>query len=137
MFKADPYYAKTPLQGSLVVVLEGDYPARGLKLISQPSRAICRHQIHELIFTDQPAGPGDIVDPISYLGFMEFIQGGVMVAGDRVLVNGLEVGTIAGFDETHMPNHLNIVIQGERKSGAARGLKLGDKLEFVKNQPTT
>lgn len=132
MFKADPYFAKVPLTGRLVVVLDGTYPERGLTLIPQPSRAICRHQIHELIVTDQEAAPGSIVNPIAYLGFVEFAQGGVMVAGDRVEVNGEDIGYICGFDETHMPNHLNIVVRGVRKSGRERDLKLEQQVNFIK-----
>ena len=132
MFKADPYYAKTTLTGKLVVVLDGQYPERGLSLIPQPSRAICRHQIHELIVTDQDVGPGGIVNPIAYLGFVEFQQGGVMVAGDRVVVDGKDVGYICGFDETHMPNHLNVVVHGQMLSGRSRGFNLQQQIQFVK-----
>lgn len=132
MFKTDPYFAKSVLAGTLVVVLDGQFPARGLKLIPQPSRAICRNQIHELIITDQEAGPGSTVNPIAYLGFVEFTQGGVMVAGDRVVVNGEDIGVICGFDETHMPNHLNIVLRGERVSGRMRNLTLEQQVKFIK-----
>lgn len=132
MFKSDPYFAKSVLTGKLVVVLDGQYPERGLSLIPQPSRAICRHQIHELIMTDQDARPGDTVNPIAYLGFVEFQQGGVMVAGDRVVVDGEDIGFVCGFDETHMPNHLNIVVKGERVSGRQRNLSLGQQIEFIK-----
>lgn len=133
MFKADPYFAKIPLLGRMVVVLDGQYPERGLRLIPQPSRAICRHQIHELIMTDQEAEPGSVVNPIAYLGFVEFQQGGVMVAGDRVLVNGEDIGCVCGFDETHMPNHLNIVVRGQRVSGRERNLCLEQQVEFIKS----
>jgi|SRR5690554_470171 len=133
MFKADPYFAKVSLKGKLVVILDGEYPNRGLSLIPQPSRAICRNDIHELILTDSDAGPGDTVDPIAYLGFMEFQQGGVMVAGDKVIIDGEEVGYISGFDETHMPNHLNIVVKGRRISGRQRNLKLEQQVEFIKD----
>jgi len=132
MFKADPYYAKTILEGKLVVVLDGEYPKRGLSLIPQPSRAISVHQVHELIVTDQDAEPGSTVDPIAYLGFVEFGQGGVMVSGDRVEVNGEDIGYICGFDETHMPNHLNIVVRGQRVSGRERGFKLEQQVRFIK-----
>lgn len=132
MFKADPYHAKRDLSARLVVVLDGQYPRRGLKLIAQPSRAVCRHQVHELIITDQDVEPGNTVDPIAYLGFAEFEQGGVMVAGDQVVIEGQVVGSVAGFDETHMPNHLNIVIRGEMRSGRQRQLQLGQEVKFIK-----
>lgn len=132
MFKADPYYAKSPLAGSLVVVLDGEYPQRGLKLIPQPSRAVCRNEVHEMIVTDEEAEPGSSVNPIAYLGFVEFAQGGVIVAGDRVSVNGEDIGYVCGFDETHMPNHLNIVVRGQRLSGRQRGFKLAEHVLFTK-----
>lgn len=132
MFKSDPYFAKAVLAGRLVVVLDGQYPQRGLNLIPQPSRAICRYQVHELIMTDQDAQPGCTVDPIAYLGFVEFHQGGVMVTGDRVVLGGEDIGFVCGFDETHMPNHLNIVVKGERVSGRQRNLSLGQQVEFIK-----
>lgn len=132
MFKADPYYAKTILVGNLAVILDGQYPERGLTLIPQPSRAICRYDVHELIVTDDDAKPGDIVNPIAYLGFVEFERGGVMVVGDRVEVNGEDIGYICGFDETHMPNHLNIVVRGQRNSGRERGFELEQQVKFIK-----
>jgi len=132
MFQEDPYYAKSPLVGKLVVVLDGQFPERGLSLIPQPSRAIRRFDIHELIVTDQEAEPGSIINPIAYLGFVEFEQGGVMVAGDKVSVDGELIGYICGFDETHMPNHLNIVVLGQRLSGRQRGLELKQQILFEK-----
>jgi hypothetical protein len=124
MFKSNPYAAKTSIQGELVVVLRGTYPNRGLQLITPPSRALNLGEVHELIITDQPCRPGDQVDPIAYLGFFAVTTPGVMVVGDEMCIAGQVVGTIAGFDETHMPNHLNIVVQGERTDGETRGFFL-------------
>ncbi|MTI94818.1 MAG: hypothetical protein FH749_04930 [Firmicutes bacterium] len=132
MFKSDPYFAKVNVTADLVVVLTGQYENRNLKLIGQPSRAVSRYQVHELIVTDQHAKPGDIVNPIAYLGFVEFTNSGVLVAGDQLKVDGEVIGTIVGFDETHMPNHLNIVLHGQRICGKQRGLELGQQLKFVK-----
>ena len=132
MFKSDPYFAKSVLTGKLVVVWTANIGAWP-QFDSPAFRAICRYQVHELIMTDQDARPGDTVNPIAYLGFVEFQQGGVMVAGDRVVVDGEDIGFVCGFDETHMPNHLNIVVQGERVTGRQRNLSLGQQIEFVKN----
>lgn len=134
MFKRDPFGEKSPLEGKLVAVLDGKFSSRGLQLIPQPSRAICRGQVHELIITGKMAYPGDKVDSIAYLGFVEFENGGVMVSGDELMVDGEVIGTICGFDETHMPNHLNIVIQGERVSGLERNLRVGQTFRFVKKR---
>ena len=49
--------------------------------------------------------------------------------GDEVKINGQVIGKIAGFDETHMPNHYNIVIYGtDRISGNERNLDLNDEV---------
>lgn len=134
MFKANPYAAKTPIKGKLVVVLDGKLEGRSLQLMTPISRALCQHEIHELILTDEmEAGPGKTVNKIAYLGFFEVTQGGVMVAGDQLTIGGKSVGVIAGFDETHMPNHLNIIVKNSnRETGVEQGLQLGDEVICVK-----
>lgn len=54
----------------------------------------------------------------------------MIVSGDELRIDGKLVGTLAGFDETHMPNHLNIVMHGEESDGEERGLKVGDSVVF-------
>lgn len=115
--KQNPYFAKRPVLGKVVVVLDGVYENRGLCLIKPPSRALKRGEIHELILTDDQCSPGDTVNKIAYLAFMEVEQGSVIVQGDAVEVGRQVVGTVAGYDETHMPNHLNIVLKGKRVTG--------------------
>lgn len=116
MFKANPYYKKSEIRGRLVVVLDGRYEDRGLELITPPSRALLKHEIHELILTDElDAAPGKTVNRIAYLGFMEIKEGGVMVSDDELWINEQLIGRVAGFDTTHMPNHLNIVIKAETR----------------------
>jgi len=130
-FKSNPYYAKNEITGNLVVVLQGYFPDRNLELIKPISRALLSGEIHEIILTDENAGPGDTVNNITYLGFVEIAGAGVAVAGDIVSVDGREIGRLAGFDITHMPNHLNIVIKTDLlKSGADQGFCLGQTLEF-------
>lgn len=127
MFKANPYAKKTEIRGNLVVVLEGRLEERSLQLITPISRALLKGEIHELILTDEEgAKPGSSVNAIAYLGFFEVTAGGVMVSGDEVFLHQQLIGTVAGFDETHLPNHLNIVIKvPERKSGVELGAELG------------
>lgn len=134
VFTKNPYRAKVPLRGKLVVVLDGQVADRGLELIRQPSRAVCKGQVHELIVTEQSAYPGDRVDPIVYLGFVEFENGGVLVTGDKLLVGGQEIGHVCGFDETHMPNHINIVVHGRAVSSCDRNLMIGLDVLFVKGE---
>lgn len=134
MFKANPYAAKTPIKGNLVVVLDGKLEGRSLQLMNPISRALCKNEIHELILTDETeAGPGKQVNKIAYLGFFEVTEGGVMVAGDELTIGGKKIGVIAGFDETHMPNHLNIIVKADsRSTGVEQGLQLGDEVLCVK-----
>ena len=53
MFKANPYAKKKPLEGNLVVILDGKYEQRGLQLIPQPSRCLIANEVHEIILTDE------------------------------------------------------------------------------------
>ncbi len=134
MFKSNPYTKKREMLGELVVVLDGRLEERNLQLIAPISRAVLKGDIHELILTDEPAaGPTKKINKIAYLGFLEVTQGGVMVVGDDLYVLGNIIGTVVGFDITHMPNHLNIVIfSEERISGKERDLELGMEIRCTK-----
>lgn len=130
MFKQNPYVAKRPCSGKLVAILDGKMEERKLQLINPASRAILTSQVHELIVTDEEqAGPGKEVNRIAYWGFFEVEKGTVVLVGDVIKIGGKKLGTIAGFDETHMPNHLNIVIKAqERRTGTELGLSLEDSV---------
>jgi hypothetical protein len=66
----------------------------------------------ELISTDETsAQPGAMVNNIGYIAFVELTSGGILLAGDRVEADGKVIGEIAGFDDTHMPNHQNIILR--------------------------
>lgn len=131
-FVKNPYVKKRTVGGPLVVVLDGRMDDRGLELITPISRCIKKHEVHELILTDETvAKPGMSVDRIAYLGFFTAEQSGVLVAGDEVLLDGQRLGHLAGFDETHMPNHLNIVIKAAgRQTGTELGVNPGSQVEF-------
>lgn len=130
---ASPYAARTAVTGSLVAVLRGTMADRGLELIKPPSRCVRKYEVHELILTDDcEAGPGRRVDSIAYLGFAEFAGGGVLVSGDVVFLDGEKLGVLAGFDETHAPNHLNVVVRADRLAdGVARGARPGAAVRFA------
>lgn len=130
-FKANPYAKKIDVTGELVVVLDGRMDDRGLLLIKPISRCVCKHEVHELILTDEAAAPGCEVNRIAYLGFCVIEQGGVIVSGDEFFAGGRLLGWLAGFDETHMPNHLNIVIKTDNiQTGIELGAELGSKITF-------
>ena len=56
---------------------------------------------------------------------------GVLVRGDAAPIDGREVGTVAGFDECHFPNHLNIVLQAaDVRTGIQLGTRPGALLQI-------
>lgn len=132
LFSVNPYAAKREIHGRMAVILRGKLEKRGLNLIAPISRAVQKNEIHELILTDEAgARPGSGVDRIAYVGFVEIITGGVLVVGDELLYGGNVLGRVAGFDETHLPNHLNIVIlSGKRLDGVELGLPLESEIRF-------
>lgn len=126
----DFYHSKIDIVGRFVVVLDGKLDNRGLNLIKPISRAFPKNTIIELIGTDERnAEPGSEVNNICYLGFVELLNGGVILSGDKVIWNDKEIGTIAGYDDTHMPNHQNTIVKmGKRISGKELGIKMNDKI---------
>jgi hypothetical protein len=123
---------RTRVEGRVVGVLNRRIETLGLHLIHPQTRCVKTHEIHEFLLTDEPdAAPGLKVDRIASIGFIEFSAGGVLVEGDKLVINGKTIGKIAGFDETHVPNHMNIVIKGrERITGLEWGIKGGDGVIF-------
>ncbi|NPV70929.1 MAG: hypothetical protein HPY55_09830 [Firmicutes bacterium] len=131
LVKESPYAKKEPVMGRIVAVLRLRMDARELELIKQPSRAVVRGEVHELIVTGEDAGPGSKVDNVAYLGFFEVLNSGVILAGDEVKWGTANLGRLAGFDLTHFPNHLNIVLHSDvTKTGEELGLELGSTVQF-------
>jgi hypothetical protein len=132
VFGPDVYAAATPVLGRLVVVLRGVTDQRGLRLEAYRSRATPRFGIHELMVTDEPADIGMTVDRVGLIGFFEVEQGGVVLAGCTVYVGESRLGTVAGFDETHMPNHINICVRVDALTdGETLGLQSGEAVRFA------
>ena len=109
---------------------------RTLHLIPPISRALKKNEIHELIVTyEKDAKPGTFVNHVSYLAFIEINRGGIMVVGDEVYRNNDLLGTVVGFDDTHMPNHQNIILYSpERKTGKELNINLEDLIIIQSNQ---
>jgi hypothetical protein len=130
LVRRDFYRSKVDITASIVVVLDGMLENRGLQLITPISRAFPKGAILELIGTDDAdASPGAAVNAIAYLGFIELNNGGVLLAGDDVYWNGTLLGTIAGYDDTHMPNHQNTIVRmASRAPGKTLGMKLRDEI---------
>ena len=133
VFGANPYAAKRALTGRVVAVLRGVTDRRGLYLTAYRSRAVPSGQIHELMLTDEDAQLESTVNRVALLAFVEIEVGGVLLVGDHVTCGARELGRLAGFDETHMPNHQNICLTGsDFRDGETLGLRLGDELTFAR-----
>ena len=129
---AKSFAAKRDIEGKMVVIAYSLLTNRELNLIVPGTRAVQKNEIQEILVTDEPeAGPGKVVNRIAGQGFFEVTQGGVIRSGDKVTIGGKQVGNVAGFDETHFPNHMNIVLKSsELIPGADRGLRLEDPVVF-------
>ena len=128
------YAANRPVEGEAVTVLDSTHESRGLKLISTYSRALQKNSIHELIATDETGKkPGGTVSRIAYLAFFEVSSGGCIIVGETLLVDDQPVGEIIGYDETHEPNHLNVIIGvKQRRTGPQLKISVGSKIKFVR-----
>ncbi len=123
---------KREMKGQMVAVLGSSSDERGLSLIPQLTRVLCKNEIHELITTDEvDAGPNRTVDRMGVICFFEITQGSYVIVGDPVFINGKEIGKVAGFDETHLPNHYNIVVLSPKRfSGLEAGFFIGDRVSI-------
>ena len=135
ILKKSIYADRFSVRGRLVGILDGELDNRNLHLIRVPSRALRKGEIHELIHTDEKnARPGHQVNSIHYVAFFEVIDPGIVLAGDQVFLNESWAGRLTGFDETHMPNHMNMVFFSEKGgTGTSMGLALGDEIWFEKD----
>ena len=134
LIQGDPYGNKCDLYGSIVAILDVKNDHRGMHLIPQPSRCIRKTEIHELVCTDEKnPKPNGQVDRAAYIGFVEFSEGGVIVAGDEIYFNDTLMGHIAGFDDVHYPNHYDILLTSDEfKTGVERNLFVGGKIRIHK-----
>ena len=126
------YTAKRHVKGSLVYVFALRANKRWMQLEEFPSRALARGEIHELVLSaDTGLQPGAKVRDVAYIGFFEVDVGGIAEFGDELWVGEERLGTLAGFDLTHYPNHLNIVVSVDVAStGAEMGLEVGTPIHF-------
>jgi len=123
------YGDRSPVEGRIVAILHVQFKDRGLKLIDTKSRAILKHEIHEIMITDEKAAaPGGGADSVAAVAFVEITKGGLIVTGDTVTVAGHKIGDLIGYDENHMPNHLGLILYAS--SLEEPSLVVGDKLVF-------
>lgn len=133
MIPGAPNILRARLEGRFIGVLQSKRLQRGLALIQPKTRCVRRHDIHELVLTDEmDAAPGSRVDRFFGLGFVEFTAGGLVAEGDHIEIAGETIAEIVGFDESHAPNHLNIVARTPTpRTGIERAIKPGDPIRFV------
>jgi hypothetical protein len=123
----DVYGDRRPVSGEVVALLHVYFEDRGLKLIETKSRAMQRGEIHELMITDeQEAAPGGGASRIRAVAFFEVEAGGLAVVGDEVTISGRPLGTLAGYDLTHMPNHMNVLVKTQ--SVDEPEMRVGDRV---------
>ena len=122
---------KNSVRARVVGVLGNTAQGRGMKLIPMPSRVVRAGDVHELISTIEAAHPSSRVEAVGYLAWVAFDEPGVLVAGDIASVEGTRLGEICGFDETHAPNHINIVIRTcELLTGRTANLQPDTRVTF-------
>jgi hypothetical protein len=125
------YGDRRPVTGEVAALLHITFEERGLELIQSRSRALLGGEIHELMVTDEEgAAPGGGADHVSAVAFFEVEQGGLAVVGDEVTVAGNFLGHIAGYDMTHMPNHMNVLVR--RENLETPPIRVGDRIEINK-----
>ncbi len=121
------YGEHRPVTGEAVALLHV-VAKGGLKLEKLLSRAILRGEVHEIILVDEDLKPGDEVKGFAPIAFFEVDEGGLVVVGDPVSVNGVHLGSVAGFDLNHAPNHMNIMVKADSLRG--HDVQLGYKVEI-------
>jgi len=126
------YVMKKDVEAEMVSIADSQRENRGMELIIQKSRGVIKNHLHEAVVTlDINAGPGKTVKSVAYLGFIKIINTGLIVIGDEVIADGVKIGEVAGFDLTHFPNHINIIIRvKELITGLKMGLQLGSRIIF-------
>jgi len=128
----DIYSSKITVRGKIVSIMNAHLNNRDLKLIKEPTRAFRKHDLVEIIATDEVKYPGENINSIAYIGFTEILNGGVIRRDDTLLINEKALGKVLGFDATHAPNHYNLIVHvTELVTGKGLELSLGDLTKFV------
>ncbi len=126
---------KRPIEATIVKVLKHRRDDRGMRLEPFTSRCVRAGEVHELVTTDHTdTAAGARVDRVGFLGFAEIANAGVIDRGDQVLVDGVPVGYVLGFDACHFPNHYNVLIaRSAPVTGAELGLAPEAAVRFVQS----
>jgi len=110
-----PTAEKRSVVGDMVAISGLRLYNRGTDLMYPRSRSFPKGTIVEITLTDEEdVNPGDRINSVLYIGFFEVTIGGIIVVGELVRINGNEIGSVAGFSDVHEPNHLNLLIMGNK-----------------------
>jgi L-arabinose 1-dehydrogenase len=122
-------HRKAPLTAALVATFDRVRTDRAMTLAAYTTRCIRAGDVHELLVAAPRTSRHETLQHVGYLGFAEFERGGVMEVGDAVTFAGRHAFRVLGFDETHAPNHLNIVLAAPQvTTGFRLGLEVGEML---------
>jgi len=126
----DVYKKRREVKGELIALMDLKLQNRNLKLIEPSSRAIKKTDIHELVITSENPFENEMtVDKVVCIGFIEIHKGGVIIRNDNIKINDNKIGKLLGFDTTHAPNHLNLVVfNDEPKTGYEYEFKIGNQV---------
>ena len=127
---------KRVIRGSWSAIMTLERSDRGMILTPFRTRCLRTGDIHEFVLCGDGLNPNEPIDRVSYLGFGEILTGGVAEIGDGFYVDGKLLGTLIGFDETHAPNHYNILIASNRLlPGSTLGLQVDGEFS-IRGQST-
>jgi hypothetical protein len=127
---------KDNIAGRIVKLLKHKRLDRGMILMEEQSRCVQKNQVHELVTTDQQnLSANSRIDRVGFLGFVEINNNGVIERGDNFYIGSCFIGTVAGFDSCHAPNHYNIIIEVPKLITATDiSLQVGQYATFSANQ---
>lgn len=131
MVPTNVYFEKRAVQCTVAAVMDGSVEKRNLEIIDELTRAFRKSDLIEVILTTEQIDENRRIQAITYFGFLEVCEGGIIKVQDELHWKGRKVGTVIGFDATHFPNHYNLLIQSDVVlSGAEQKLSLEDQLTF-------
>jgi DNA-binding GntR family transcriptional regulator len=98
----------TKLQSSSALLIRTQNMLEPVSIYPSPlkQRVISRYDVHELVLLLEPNSREG-----KSLGFLEFQNGNAIRIGDSLSFEDKEMCSVAGFDESPLPNHLRILIQ--------------------------
>ena len=120
-----------PVEITLVMVLGHSRAEREMEQGKYMTRCIKAGEVHELVAVAAHTLSDGKYHGASYIGFAEFNSSAVIHVGEKVFLGAAYVGVVGGFDYTHFPNHINILIEAEHpRDGQTLRITTGQKGRF-------